>query len=80
MPTRRHDMTETDRTSATNALHIAAERYEQNARDLRHDATDDTRHSYERLAVTFDRQAETARRLAETLENADTITIATLAE
>lgn len=71
MPTLTRELTENDKTAIIGALHVAAARYDEDAKIV----GSDPRGGVERLVDQFTRQAEAARALAVRLEDAEVLLI-----
>ncbi len=71
MPTQHTDLTESERATLTNALFVAAERFEEHVRDLTN--APDQKPAYASLAAQFGKQATEAREMADRLNNAEFI-------
>lgn len=61
------ELTESERTTLTNALYVAAERFKENAASLRKEP------GHTRMAEQFDQQEKDSRKLAEDIEQAESL-------
>lgn len=72
----RVELTDSEYSSLSNALFVAAERYEDNALELRKsaarpDVTEGAKHHYTQLAEIFERQATDTRALMAKIDDAE---------
>lgn len=69
------DLTESERATLTNALHVAAERFDEHVRELSNAL--EKKPAYDGMAKQFAKQAAEARALAERLNDAEYIRLET---